>query len=1018
MKLVVRCSLKRLFITVLLLATSWQVCHAAGLSPTIKLEVQEFVLANGMQFLIVERPATPQVACRIAIRAGSALEESGKTGVAHMLEHMMFKGTKNFGTLDEEEDQALQKQIEAAYQVIAQEEQKRDPDRTLIEKKKKEMTILREEVLKIYVPQAFSIQLGRNGAVGINAFTSKDQTQYMASVPSDMIEQWFSIVSEQLFEPAWREFFVEKEVIEREWGFRYVNNPSGAAWLDLNAAAYTAHPYRNPVIGWKSDIENYSTADAAEFHARYYSPSNAVCVLVGDITVAEARELAAVYFERYPAGRRAPEKVTREPSQQGPRTSIRFLKGARTPLVRIAFHGAPMGSDDFYALDAMTMVLSHGRGARMNQNVVDRGLAVEAWAYNPDNRYGGMIVLGGSPNEPEIAEGDGMNEQRKREAYLKACQDLESNLIAEVEKLKKEPISARELQRIKNLNERDFLDRLRNNEDLATTLATIEVQIGWHYLLTYLQRIEEVSAEEIKSAAERYVRPEYRTSVYVIPGGKPERPPEGYRETRTVTGAGGARLIRPKSFANRSIYPTPRGWKHPLSFERRPERIEYPRAEAAQVQGAEVFYLPDHQLPLIDLTLLVKAGAVDVAQSKTGLAQVFSGSLIRGGAEKYSPSELALVMDENAIRLSLLVGEEDTAIRLSVMKKDWNRGLALLKEILTQPRFDAAVLDVVKRQAVIALQRQSDNAQEVVEREANIWRFRGHPYGRDPLEGLETIPTIDRDDLETFLKSYVVPANMVVAVAGDISEAEVRAGLDRLLGALPKGGAPERHLSEPEETSPILTLIHKPGQLQSQVSMSLRSVTRSDPDYWKISLLMNILGGSNSLVYTRLRENLGLIYAGWFYQTYKWKAGILLGYMGCKGDQTSRAIRETVKIMKDLQAKVPKEVLEQKRLDALNSFVFNVDTPAALVETYGRYAMRREPLDTLERIQEAYLSATQEELETLARLLLDSEKLQIFVVADKTTKLKNAVGVEVTLEEDLKQLAQDLGLPYQEIPLR
>jgi predicted Zn-dependent peptidase len=935
-----------------------------------------------------------------------------------MLEHTMFKGTKNFGTLDEERDQALQKKIEAAYQVIAREERSRDPDRALIEAKKKEMVTLREEVLEIYVPQAFSVQLGRNGAIGINAFTSRDQTQYVMSVPSDMLEQWFSIVSEQLFEPAWREFYVEKEVIEREWAFRYVNNPGGAAWLDLNATAYLAHPYKNPIIGWKSDIDKYSTADAAEFHARYYNSSNAVCVLVGDITVEEARDLAEIYFGRYPAGKRAPERVTQEPPHQGPRTSIRFLKGARTPLVRIAFHGAPMGSEDFYALDAMTMVLSHGRGARINQNVIDKGLAVEAWAYNPDNRYGGMIVLGGSPNEPEIAEEGEAGDQRKREAYLKACQDLESNLIAEVEKLKKEPISARELQRIKKLNERGFLDRMRSNEDLATTLATIEVQIGWQYLLTYLQKIDEVSAEEIKGAAERYVRPEDRTSVYVIPGGKPERPPERYRETRAVSGSGSARLMRPESSANRSIYPTPKGWKHPLSFERRPERIEYPRAKATRVQGAEVFYLPDRQLPLIDLTLLVKAGAVDVAASKTGLAQMLSGSLIRGGTEEYSPSELALVMDENAIQLSLLVGEEDTAIRLSVMKEDWERGLALLEEILARPRFDADVLDVVKRQAAIALQRQGDNAQEVLGREANIWRFRGHPYGRDPLKGLQTIPTISRDDLERFLRSYFVPSNMVVAVAGDIAESDVLAGLNQLLGALTKGGAPERRLAEPEETPSVLALIHKPGQLQSQVSMSLRSVTRSHPEYWKVSLLMNIFGGGNSLMYARLRENLGLIYAGWFYQAYKWKAGMLLGYMGCKGDKTSQAIRETVKIMKGLRAKVPKEDLEQKRLDALNSFVFNVDTPAALVETYGRYAMREEPLDTLESIQEAFLTATPEELETLARLLLDPQKLQIFIVADKTTKLKNAVGVEVTLEEDLKQLAQDLGLPYQEIPLR
>ena len=199
----------------------------------------------------------------------------------------------------------------------------------------------------------------------------------MASMPADMLEQWFSIVSEQLFEPAWREFYVEKQVVQREWAFRYVNNPGGAAWLDLNAVAYTAHPYHNPTIGWKADMEKYNTADALAFQKKYYNPTNAVCVLVGDVSVKDARRLAEVYFARYPAGARASETVTQEPVQAGPRKNIRYLKGARTPLVRIGFHGAAMGSADFYALDALTMVLSGGRSARLTRDLVDRGRTVE-----------------------------------------------------------------------------------------------------------------------------------------------------------------------------------------------------------------------------------------------------------------------------------------------------------------------------------------------------------------------------------------------------------------------------------------------------------------------------------------------------------------------------------------------------------------------------------------------------------------------------------------------------------------
>jgi zinc protease len=163
---------------------------------------------------------------------------------------------------------------------------------------------------------------------------------------------------------------------------------------------------------------------------------------------------------------------------------------------------------------------------------------------------------------------------------------------------------------------------------------------------------------------------------------------------------------------------------------------------------------------------------------------------------------------------------------------------------------------------------------------------------------------------------------------------------------------------------------------------------------------------------------LGLVYATFFTQSYKWKAGILVGYIGCKGDKTSQALEETVKIMDALHREVPARELEQKRMDVLNSFVFNVDTPSELVETYGRYYMRGEPLDTLDRIQESYIHARQEELVSLSGKFLDPHRLQIVVVGDKTTPVKREDGKVVSLEEDLKALAEKLDLPYTELPLR
>jgi len=1009
---------KKQFFTLFLILLFSSSIWASDMSSELSLDVKEFILENGMQFLIVERPTTPLVACRLAIRAGSAMETTGKTGIAHLLEHMMFKGTKNFGSRDHEQDFELQTRIEKAYQAILSEEQKRSPNVQFIKEKKAEMAQLRIAVQKLYVPQAFSAQLARNGGTRINAFTNKDQTQYMASLPSDMVELWFSMISEQLFEPAWREFYVEKEVVQREWAFRYVNKPYNAAYLDLAATAYTAHPYRNPVIGWRDDMTRYNTADAIEFHKQYYNPTNAVCVLVGDVTVESAKKMANIYFSRYPAGKRAPDEIPREPIQQGPRKAIHYLNGAKTPVVRLGYHAARMGTKDFYALDALIMILSNGRSARFRQNIVNKGFAVNAWAINPDNRYAGMLILVGSPNEPDGLKNKNLTEEEKKQVYLASCQELENILISEVEQLKTELVSVRELKRIAKLSQRDFLERLRLNEKLARSLANLEVQVGWRYVTSYLERIARVTPEDIRTVVQKYFRNANKTSVYVIPGGKPAQQSAQYNEVRSGSSAVTSRLIKTDTATNNSDFPTPPGWKHPLSFERKPEKITYPPAKKRKIKGASVFYLHDPELPLIDVTFMVKAGRVDEKMSQIGLTQLLSKSIIRGGTKRYSPDELGLILDENAIDITFRVLDEETWITLSVIKDQWEKSMDILAELLVHPRFDPTVLKVVQEQLLVDLKRQSDNAAVVARREGLIWHFKHHPYGRDPLHAVKTIPNLTPSLVRKFLKQYFVPSNMVISIAGDIEFKHARKSLKKLLAALPSQKAPLRKIEDPGVNSPVLALIDKPGQVQAQLVWNLRSVKRTNPSYWKIDLFMRLFGGDDSLLYKRLRDDLGLVYSAYAYQYYRWTAGVLFGYVGCKADKTGQAITETVAIMKQLRQEIPEAEFEQARLDALNGFVFIIESPKELLHSYGRYKLRGEPLDTLERIQDAFLSATTSELLQLTQNYLHPDKLQIFVIADKNTPVKSTQGTEISLEKDLQEVAARLHLPYQEISLR
>ena len=252
--------------------------------------------------------------------------------------------------------------------------------------------------------------------------------------------------------------------------------------------------------------------------------------------------------------------------------------------------------------------------------------------------------------------------------------------------------------------------------------------------------------------------------------------------------------IHQGEFDNNSIYPTPSGWKHPLSFQRHPQKIRYPRADIFDVAETRVFYLPDTELPLIDLTIFVKAGAVDVEESKTGLTDLLSSSIVRGGTVNYAPAELAQVLDENAIQIGVSVSEEQSSIHLSVLKDHWEQGLDLLKEIITQPRFDSHVLKVAKNRGLVGLKRQGGDAQSVAIREGMIWHFNKHPYGRDPLQGFQTIPGITDADLRRFIQTYFAPSNMTI-VSGFIwysfSESYSSVSIFRM-GSLAENESPRR----------------------------------------------------------------------------------------------------------------------------------------------------------------------------------------------------------------------------------
>lgn len=504
-----------------------------------ELDVKERTLSNGMTVLIVERHEAPVVSFNLKFRVGSVDEDVGRTGLAHILEHMLFKGTPWTGTKDYAAEKPLLDEIEKIYleyrakkwdlpasfrndadrfraafekvDAIARARAAGDeaPDDELADLVPPDLMPRVEALLDLrtnfygvqakleeyVVPEEDWKILQQNGARGLNASTGQDTTQYFYSLPSNRVELWALIESNRLRHPVFRQFYKEKEAVMEERRLRVDSSPPGMMWGLLLSTAFRAHPYRWPTIGWASDIEEVSRTEVAEFFHRHYAPNRAVATIVGDVKEETLIPLMERYFGDIPPQPEPRPVVTVEPAQTGERRVELTLESSPQPRILTGYHRPAIGHPDFYVLDVITGLLGSGRTSRLTQSLYFQQRLGQVQCGNQDSRYPGLFVFSGQPMPG------------------RTLADLEKGIDAETGKLKTEPVPTEELQKIKNMNEAAFLRGLRDNADLANILGSYEVLYGWEYVKTYRQRLAAVTPEDIMRVAKKYFTPENRSVV-------------------------------------------------------------------------------------------------------------------------------------------------------------------------------------------------------------------------------------------------------------------------------------------------------------------------------------------------------------------------------------------------------------------------------------------------------------------------------------------------------------------------
>ena len=464
-------------------------------------------LPNGLTILICERPEAPVFSFFTLVDAGSAQDPLGKTGLAHMFEHMAFKGTDKVGTTNYAAEKPALEKVETTYAAyIAERDKSVGRDETKLKQLEKGWKDAIAEADKFVVPNQFGKIIEQSGGQDLNAFTTYDETAYHYSLPANRLELWAYLESERFLHPVLREFYKERNVVIEERRLRTDSNPIGRLLEQFDAAAFEAHPYHRPTVGWMSDLNSFSATDAKKFFNEYYVPANMVVAVAGDVKASQIMPILEKYFSRLPASHKPDETTTTEPPQNSERKVV--LKEKSQPLYLEGYHRPDYTAKDDAVYDAITDLMSEGRTSRLYRALVrDKKIASFSAGFSglPGTKYPHLFAFYAFPLPGHTT------------------QEVADAIHAEIDRLKKEDISDDELKMIKTRTKANLIRGLGDNEGLATQLATYQTRYGdWRELFQSVDRIDKVTKADIRRVANQTFNDTNRT-IGVI---------------ETVTGAG------------------------------------------------------------------------------------------------------------------------------------------------------------------------------------------------------------------------------------------------------------------------------------------------------------------------------------------------------------------------------------------------------------------------------------------------------------------------------------------------
>lgn len=912
--------------------------------PDFEISYESYQLDNGLQVVLHEDRSDPIAAVAVLYHVGSNREEVGRTGFAHLFEHMMFQSSQHVG-----QDQFFRK-IQAAGGTL-------------------------------------------------NGGTSYDNTIYFEVIPNNALEMALWLESDRmgfLLPTVTQEAFENQQaVVQNEKRQSYDNRPYGQTSYVIGKLLYPEdHPYNWQVIGSLEDLANATVADVSDFFRKWYGPNNATLVVAGDFD----REQTVQWIEKYFGELASPAAVTDPEPQPVTLTETRraFYEDnfARSPELNMVFPSAEDFSDDSYALDMLARLFADGKKAPLYKVMVEeKKLAPSVSAYQSSREIAGefRVRVRTFPDKPLSEVEDAIQEAFARfEAERFTERDLE-RIKAQIETNFYNGISSILGKSFQLARYNEFAGSPGYiKQDIERSLAVSQDDVwrvyerylkGKPYVLTSF--VPRGHSELVASGSEPFPIPEesFSTAGQAVSGGA----------------AGAVAVAEIPSSFDRSVEPA----KGPAPSLKLPSVWSHTYANGLKIYGIE-----QTELPLVQFSLTLKGGLLLDDINKLGVANLMTDIMMEGTANK-TPLELEEAIDELGASISMFTGREAITIRVNCLKSKIDDVYGLFEEILLEPRWDETEFARIKAETAETINRRRVNPGAVASDVFNKLVYGAdNILGHSTLGSAESVAAITIDDLKAFYAANYSPTVAHIAIAGDISHdeaVELFAPLEQEWAAkdvvFPEYPAPK----QPSRSA--LYFVDIPGARQSQIYVGHLGLKRTDPDYYAASVMNYRLGGSfNSVVNMILREEKGYTYGARSRFTGGYNPGTFLASSSVQ----SNATFESVQIFRDEIARYREGISEEDLAftkDALvQSNARRFETLGALLgmlDQIGRYEM---PFDYVSAEERVVRDMTPEQHRALAQEYIHPDELIYLVVGDARTQLRGlrrlGLGSPVVLDRD------------------